>query len=353
MTAHATFRAQEHFGSLDGLRAISILAVLWHHTQPQGLALTVKYLGTHGVTLFFAISGFLITTLLLRERERHGAIDIRAFYLRRTLRIFPVYYGVVLLYAVVVYLMERNTAAGQAFFQNLPAFLTFTSNLFVESDGRVIFYFAWSLAAEEQFYLVWPVLLLLAGTTRRAFWLLGALLVVLIATELAQLKSDKVFPVAITAGSLLALALHHERSYRVVQAVFGHGWSLAAVIVGLMLVLPNFAVPIFVAHLLFAALVACCVVREDHWAAPFLKWRPMVFVGSISYGMYLLHMLARASAVTVFKRLQLPTDGVHVFLATLAITLVAAWLSWRYYESYFLGLKRFIPKRVPAGSVAA
>lgn len=93
-------------------------------------------------------------TLLLRERERNSKIDLKAFYIRRSLRIFPLYYGVLFLYMVLVSVLERDSTAGQAFFNNLIYFATYTSNLFVPLDGRVIFYFAWSLAAEEQFYLM-------------------------------------------------------------------------------------------------------------------------------------------------------------------------------------------------------
>ena len=91
------FVETRHFPALDGLRGLSILAVIWHHAvDPAGIW------GYFGVSLFFAISGFLITTLLLRERAATGRISLRNFYMRRTLRIFPLYYAVVALYVVVV-----------------------------------------------------------------------------------------------------------------------------------------------------------------------------------------------------------------------------------------------------------
>jgi peptidoglycan/LPS O-acetylase OafA/YrhL len=154
---YAGYRSCKRFGSLDGLRAISILAVIWHHTQPVRFAgSTLSYIGAQGVTLFFAISGFLISTLMLREYERNGRIDLLAFYMRRSLRIFPLYFTVLGIYVLAVLLLERDTEPGKAFFANLPYFATYTSNLFVELRERVIFYFAWSLAAEEQFSSVAP-----------------------------------------------------------------------------------------------------------------------------------------------------------------------------------------------------
>lgn len=157
ITPHERFRSTRFFASLDGLRCLSILAVIWHHTAGHSFDLALSRRGHHGVTLFFAISGFLITTLLLREKQRLGDISLRKFYMRRSLRIFPLYYTVLLIYIALVAAMERGTHAGREFWGNLPAYATYTSNWFVDLKGeRVIFYFAWSLATEEQFYLVWP-----------------------------------------------------------------------------------------------------------------------------------------------------------------------------------------------------
>lgn len=137
-SGHIEFRNRRIFGSLDGLRALSVVAVIWHHTTgPHVSALLAS--GPHGVTLFFAISGFLIVTLLLRERDRAGRIDLKAFYIRRSLRIFPLYYAVIAVYTLLVCVVERNNPVGREFFNNLPFFLIYTSNWFVLLEGRVIF----------------------------------------------------------------------------------------------------------------------------------------------------------------------------------------------------------------------
>src|SRR5215831_9494644 len=108
----------KYFGALDGLRCLSIIGVIWHRTGPHGNhgLLSRGYLG---VDLFFTISGFLITTLLLREQREEGRISLRNFYIRRTLRIFPLYYTVLALYVFLVWRFERNTPAGVQFFHNL------------------------------------------------------------------------------------------------------------------------------------------------------------------------------------------------------------------------------------------
>ena len=162
---YEAFTATAWFSGLDGLRAFSVVAVLWYHLAGEHDLALLNH-GNQGVQLFFAISGFLVTTLLLRERRRTGTISLRSFYLRRTLRIFPLYYAVLATYALLVFATLRGTPKGAEFWQHLPAFATYTSNWFVSADAGtghgVTFYFAWSLATEEQFYLVWPPLLLWA-----------------------------------------------------------------------------------------------------------------------------------------------------------------------------------------------
>jgi peptidoglycan/LPS O-acetylase OafA/YrhL len=100
--AQRQFRAQKFFGSLDGLRAASILAVIWHHCGAGDGLGGLWMQGNKGVTLFFVISGFLIVTLLLRMKERNGAFSVARFWGRRMCRIFPVYYAVLLAYTVGV-----------------------------------------------------------------------------------------------------------------------------------------------------------------------------------------------------------------------------------------------------------
>jgi peptidoglycan/LPS O-acetylase OafA/YrhL len=340
VSAHEQYLSQKRFGSLDGLRALSILAVIWHHTAPSWAGARLAHFGAHGVTLFFAISGFLITTLLVRERARNATIDLKAFYLRRTFRIFPLYYGVLLLYIVAVFFFERTPAVAQGFWDNLKYFATFTSNIFVPLDGRVVFYFAWSVAAEEQFYLLWPTLLLLTATTRRALVLLSVAFATCVAAQLLGSQALTMVPLAMVGGALLALSLHTPKGFHAIEKVLGHPGITVAIVLSLALALSTEASPNFIVHTLFVALVGACILRENHPVAPFLTLAPLAYMGSISYGMYMLHMLCKNATVKVLVALKMPTDGLEVFALTLLLSVAVATVSFRYYESVFVGMKR-------------
>ena len=347
--AHAAFRARRHFGSLDGLRALSVIAVIWHHTVGHDAALPLLFAnGAQGVTLFFAISGFLIVTLLLREHEGRGRIDLRAFYMRRALRIFPLYYAVLALYTLLVLAMERHTAPGREFIDNLPSFITYTSNWFVVLEGRVIFYFAWSLATEEQFYLLWPWAQRYLEPARALLLMLGVIVVVAGLQWFRPADAGAPglgyhivasVPLAICFGVVLAHLLHQPRSHHALRWLFGwRGSSL--VYAGLcLLLLGSGRAPVVAIHLSMALLVGACVYREDHALAPLLGTRALVLVGSVSYGMYLMHMLVKNVVVKIFALAGLPQSHYLVFALTLAGTIAVALLSYRYFEAYFLRRK--------------
>jgi len=333
------FQAQQRFASLDGLRAFSILGVIWHHTAASVHGPFLGHVGAEGVSLFFAISGFLITTLLLREQRRQGQVDLKAFYVRRSLRIFPLYYATLALYVLTVWVLERHSAVGRAFFENLPYFATYTSNLFVEIQGRVIFYFAWSLAAEEQFYLIWPGLMLLLGSRIRSAWALVLLLGLSQWAWASGRGSWAFLPSPLLAGALLALLLDQPRSHAVLRRALAWRGAPLAWALALGGALAWGEAPVLLLGGLFAVLVGACVVREDHVLQPLLSWRPLAYLGTISYGMYMLHMLCKNAVLKVLGLWGPTGDGGLVFAFTLLAAVLAASVSFRYFESWFLHRK--------------
>jgi peptidoglycan/LPS O-acetylase OafA/YrhL len=357
--AYRAFTSTTHFRGLDGLRAISVIAVIWTHvTGPHTLELLNH--GNKGVDLFFAISGFLVTTLLLKERRRTNSISLRNFYIRRTLRIFPLYYAVLALYCVLVFVAMHGTPKATEFWQNFPAFATYTANWFVSADNSadhgVTFYFAWSLATEEQFYLFWPPLLVASLARGRSFWLPALLALALVSVQIAMsgLHADGLLTTALASlapailfGAALAVLLDNRTGFQCLAPALGQRHVPAALAV-LLLVCLQFDAPGLLVSLVMAVLVASVCLRQDSVLDPALSSTPLAFVGMISYGMYLMHMLA-ANAVRKLVGHQM---GADVFVATLVLVVVMAYASHRWFETPVLRLKsRFSAPQPMAGMV--
>jgi peptidoglycan/LPS O-acetylase OafA/YrhL len=341
-SSYSEFRARRTFAGLDGLRAIAVLGPVWHHTA-RGEPLLLADMGARGVPLFFAISGFLITTLLLREKERTGTIDLKAFFVRRALRIFPLYYVVLLLYVALVWAKDRDNEAGQQFFRNLPFFVTYTSNWFVALEGRTIFYFVWSLATEEQFYLVWPSLERFSPKWLPAA-VAGALSVVWLALDVGWLPLAGFVrtvllsvPPAITFGVILAHVLHSPRGFGIVGKILGRPWAsavLAVAVVGELLL----ELHVWPMSLTMALWVGAVVVPPSHLLSGVLSVAPLVRLGTVSYGVYLLHMLVLNVMERVVSRVGIDSR-LAVYGATVVATLGVATVSFHFFEQRFLKLK--------------
>ncbi len=289
-------RPGDRLPGLDGLRCLAILPVVFHHTtfRPMEGALGR---GPLGVDLFFATSGFLITTLLLRERARTGRIALGAFWLRRALRIFPLYYLVLAMHVAWALALPSDSGMRASFFEGLPFYATYTGNWFPPTTpGPQPFAFSWSLAVEEQFYLAWPPLLALARRRSVA----GALLAALVAVDqLAEAGKVPLPPLAlriatsastpIALGALLAVVLDAPRARERLAPLLGS--PVVGVALWVLFVLA-FAAPLLLlaVHAAFAALVARTALGGGGWDARLLASRPLSFVGQVSYGVYLLHV---------------------------------------------------------------
>jgi peptidoglycan/LPS O-acetylase OafA/YrhL len=340
------FIAIRRFSALDGLRALSVIAVVWQHTSgTPGPSFMQK--GYLGVDFFFAISGFLITSLLLRERDAVGGISLRKFYARRALRIFPLYYLTLRAYIALVAATRRHSPDGIEFFHHLPAFATYTFNWFSVSSHQETFDFAWSLATEEQFYLLWPPLLVatLMITGGKRIWPPLVVLAVLIAVSqgIGLVADASVLPWRISAslslpillGAAAALVLSTGRGFAAATPVVGRVWS--APVAALLLAVAIIAnTPMQVIEVLMVVVVVAMCIVEWTPLHPILRWRPLAFVGVISYGVYLVHNLcANVSRVATHEH-----EGLLLFGVTLVVVVLVAYLSFRFFETPVLKLKR-------------
>jgi len=326
--------------------------VVWHHTVQE----RTGYFGRSiGVITFFVISGFLITRLLLRERDRRGTISVTGFWMRRGFRIFPLYYAVLGLYAVMVSSVEMGTREGLAFWRSLPYYASFTSNWFVDrSPGeRVIFYFAWSLAVQEQFYLVWPLLLRRLHLRTAVLFPLAFLLAQDVIAWLGGMRSfGEGLASRIVAsldspiffGVLAAFALESERGFRLVHRIAGRRWSVPVAVV--LVALPRWmpGVPQDVLALALTYLVLSCVLAPAG-SAPVVENAVARHVGAVSYGIYLLHMLV----INAVGHLLPVTGAALKFAVVLPVTVLVATASHRWFEQPIIRLGQRL--RAPAGGL--
>jgi peptidoglycan/LPS O-acetylase OafA/YrhL len=334
---------------LDGLRAVAVAGVVWHHSYSGLDALPMMRHGFLGVDLFFVLSGFLITTLLLREQQRSGRISLRHFYIRRALRIFPLYYAVLI--ALTAYFAAAADSAQRArYFSELPYHAAYLSNWI---DSETMLSITWSLSTEEQFYLLWPLLLIALGRRSLAivvpflvlnqlvnFGLLDAWLVA-IGLPYGDHEILQATFTPLCLGVLLAFALETARS----SAIARHPAvrHVVTVLALLLLVVANIpgefrGWPRVSFQLVAALLVVALVLNPTHWVARALEWRPVAYVGRISYGVYLLHL----PVIDVVQRLGLPASGRAtglLFVSSFAGTVVLAALSYTYFEGPLLRLK--------------
>jgi peptidoglycan/LPS O-acetylase OafA/YrhL len=350
---YTTFAKTKTFRSLDGLRAIAILAVLWHHHADHAVpGWTFTARGFLGVDLFFTISGFLIATLLLRERRRTGTVSLRDFYVRRFLRIFPPYYLMLLVVGTIA-LLKPGSTTSEAVKHDLPYSIFFLSNLVPMQSLLAI---TWSLSVEEQFYMVVPTLEKYARRILPYLLPVAYVLVSLPAFEpfnglpLPSFFKETTFG-PILLGVMLAHALDAPRGFALVWRFVG--WRAAPPIaLGLILLAASYPEqdftgwPRLLAHWAMLALVASCVARENNILAPLLGVWPMRRVGAVSYGIYLYHLLVMHFVVKGLEAASIP-PGHAVFLITALCTWVVAEMSYRLFEVRFLELKaRFAPNVV-------
>jgi peptidoglycan/LPS O-acetylase OafA/YrhL len=319
--------------------------------------------GFYGVQVFFVVNGFLITTLLLREMERYGKISLRDFYIRRALRIWPLYYAVLGIYVVDALVFERDGVRAASFLHYLPSFATFTYTWFISANWPgAMFNLAWTLSTEEQFYLFWPIVLRFL----RGVWS-SVLLIGIIALKLAtdHHLTERVLPpgwlptrivvsiaIPICLGVLVAQALHRERGFRLLYSVLGWKWSAPVMLVAMLTCLAPASPPWLVAFVATTGLVAACVVREDNGLAWLLRLKRVAYIGTVSYGMHLLNSLYLHGMQGVLNPIGLAYPPA-IFVITLGVTVAVAYLSHRYYESRILALKERFSRLRPVPTQTA
>ena len=322
------YRELRRFSSLDGLRAVSVLMVITFHLPGEHLLFLQ---GQNGVTLFFVISGFLISSLLLREEAGKGRVRLAAFYVRRAFRILPLYVVALCAYGLLLLVAARWLTAidpdghrQSGFLYALPYYLTYLQEVPSVLRPGLPFQASWSLGFEEKYYLVWPVLafVLVAGVRRRQY-LAGVLIAVFVVVP--ALVPWGVFITSYAAilwGALLALLLHDRRTFGVVRRVANHR-TVPVLVVALVIVA---IVAPSIAHLgdLFppvaALAIGALVLSPTSILARLLETPVLALIGRLSYAIYLFHQLCLHTAELVVPRGLGLTSDIGVSVVGLAIT---------------------------------
>ncbi len=357
---------------LDALRWVAFLLVFTFHVLPKTLGPSISFMGalqeagSAGVCIFFTLSAFLITELLLREQEASGTVNMKAFYIRRMLRIWPLYFLVLFLGVLVPFFYHPFPSA-------LPVVLPYLGMVgnwvlvFQGETKNTLLAPLWSISVEEQFYLVWPTLFM--------FWGKRGIIVASFVIFPVAWTLDAILPTRggssgglwcnsfsqfqfFALGGLLAL-ITHGRLIGITNAKRSALVTISAVCL-LLAATPchfNQFTSLRPSHVLIGYLlvdVACVLlILATLGVGRSQLWSPFAYLGKISYGLYIFHMFIVGLIAHLAKRYGLLPQSWTTsltWLIALAIVIPLAALSYRVWERPFLKLKdRFaIVKSRPA-----
>ena len=366
----ATTKNQTYYPQLDALRFFAILGVMvvhfWHPRQLPWLLRDLDW-GGLGVRLFFVLSGFLISGILLdsrrmaEESQRSPFYFIRQFYIRRFLRIFPIYYLVIFIGLLV----------------NLPParevwlwLLTYTSNVYITFNNTWIGSFGhfWTLAVEEQFYFLWPWLILFLPRK----WLVPSMLCAIAIGPVYRTIAYINFPFDIGAmdfkagtltpgsldslaiGSLLALLFRSELKDESLNKILSYLVLPAGMAIYLVsLILYHYQIQPIVfftlgdlgTAMMFAWLIGAARSGFKGPIGKLLEFKLLIYLGKITYGIYVYHNFVPPILVAIFGRLGIPfhTPGLLSFIVSGTVSVLIASLSWRLFELPINSLKNRFP----------
>lgn len=348
---------------LDSLRFLAFMGVFLYHCVPSepafykgwphaivSLITATLTAGAFGVALFFALSAYLITNLLLREKEKRGTLDTRRFYIRRILRIWPLYFAFLALAALLPLILRS---------QHLPFTFIAGYSLLAGNwvyvflgDPRSVAVPLWSVSVEEQFYLAWPLVIRKASRASIAK-VAGGLLIAANVSRILLAVADAPSQVvayntvscvdAIALGILLALALKEPPTLGTMKRV-----ALFLASVGVMIGSAAFLNDDprwgnVVGRSLAAFATVGILVSFLGWTSRWIRHPVLLYLGKISYGLYVIHLFGWLCASHILRessvRYQTLTGRLEIVVLSLVITIVGAAISYRWLESPFLRLK--------------
>ena len=316
---------QKYRPQLDGIRAFCIIFTILNHIPGKPAFIN----GTVGVDVFFPLSGWLITWLLLEEHKKTGAVHLKSFYVRRFFRIVPLYYFTIALYlfaAISVFFSSGHTSKLDELRAASVYLLSFNSEYRPDEAG-VVFGHAWTLGIEEKFYLLWPLLIFLFNRSN----VIVAVSAIALLTLLFVLFGIDNYLIrgyfGLGTGAGLALCINRNgRAISFFQTVSLGGISLVTMLImytGLI------ASPHVLWHLGLAASGALLIVSvwfcDTQWVARFLATPVLAWLGTLTYAIYLLQTLAINVGQALLTKFHVPNHFLMLFIASYGISILAAW----------------------------
>lgn len=343
-----------YISGLDGLRAISVIAVILYHLQVKGIVG-----GYLGVTIFFVLSGYLITDLLVNEWEKYGTIDLKSFWIRRFRRLIPALFIMLILIGFWITLFQRSFLVGLR--SEILAATFYVSNWFyVVQDHSYFTKFSppsplqhmWSLAVEEQFYIIWPLVIIISlqfvrQKEKLAIGIMGAALVSAVAMAIMFTPGEDPSRVyygtdtrafSLLIGASLAFVwpsrkLKTNITYEAKKILDGVG-AISFILLLLMFMFMHEEGPflyyggMFFASIVTAILIAT-IVHPASIMGKILSFKPLLWVGVRSYGIYIWHFPLVVLMGARISGAQVPMWKTSLIIV---LTFLLAELSWRYVE---------------------
>lgn len=361
-----------YFENLDGLRFLCFLSIFFFHSFHTDISYlrespTYEFIkrdlfgnGNLGVNFFFVLSGFLITYLLIEEKKLNGQINIKRFWYRRILRIWPLFYACVAFGFVIFPYLKSFFGETPNETATIIPYLTFTNNFEFIAKGppdASVLGVLWSIAVEEQFYFVWPIILYLIPIKR--FWI-AFLSVILLSLIFRYIEPNQRVHEYHTLSCIGDMALGSLAAWLTLVSTLFKNFikrlsrlEIAMIYVGFILcyffhdkIFPLIPLGNVFDRLFIAILIAFIILEQNFAEKSFFKmsnFKRITKLGVISYGLYCLHFIGILIATTITAKLSLNEQlWVVLFLETilaLCITILISWLSYKYFEAPFLRLK--------------
>lgn len=350
-----------YFPNLNGLRFIAALMVIISHIELNKSLFgyengfhEIKYLGKLGVSLFFVLSGFLITFLLLQEKNEHKKINFKFFYFRRILRIWPLYFMIVILSLFVlphlgmfnIPNLKLEYANNAEFIKILILFLFFLSNVLIVIKLIPFATQTWSIGTEEQFYLIWPLLISKTNHLKRYF--LGIILLYnLVLIFMYNSALDHIMYIklirgyietiqldSLTFGALGAYFLFYKN--KVIDVITNNYIFCLSILLLIISLIFDFQIIYFKTSLnaVFFIIIILNLVHNTN-IARLLENRFFFKMGEISYGLYMYHQIVIVFFINCFIRLNFFSNSV-LYIFTFAGTILVSHLSYKFFEKPFI-----------------